>query len=340
MNFISARLTPTSTAKLAEIKATASPQTHRKAAIINDQLGRQYSFLSGCLDRTSGNVNLLTVARWFSNLDPIMQSTLGQAEPFTWLKHLHSHGATLPNGVPWHLSALIMEEYVHSQQASRDRINTIMEDRASTESSHPTTFFVPPGTSSRSSLRPSWSGDRLHDGRVSFEPTLDSIHHIPEAASRKSGDSTYSSIFSGSSMAHPVSPTRFPARDVLPPKLERRPHNESDDASSARHSLRSDADPRRDAIAQTIQKVDSEGSSNPSGMLLMSGPPTARPSLNDTEVTFTEPNSLMSASRNTSRSALRVSLPPVERLSMIIEQQRQQEVEEARADREYELKAQ
>ncbi|GAW07090.1 hypothetical protein LENED_009057 [Lentinula edodes] len=92
--------------------------------------------------------NLLKVSKWYSAQDPLVRSSLEKAEPFIWLKHLEKKrnikqpkgeeghkdkaggeednvkedptAATTTNTttrLPWHLSALIMEEYILAQSA-------------------------------------------------------------------------------------------------------------------------------------------------------------------------------------------------------------------------------
>ncbi|KAH7880899.1 uncharacterized protein C8R40DRAFT_1261516 [Lentinula edodes] len=88
--------------------------------------------------------NLLKVSKWYSAQDPLVRSSLEKAEPFIWLKHLEKKrnlkqpkgeeghkdkaggeednvkedpSATTTTRLPWHLSALIMEEYILAQSA-------------------------------------------------------------------------------------------------------------------------------------------------------------------------------------------------------------------------------
>ncbi|KAJ3867181.1 hypothetical protein EV359DRAFT_35046, partial [Lentinula novae-zelandiae] len=92
-------------------------------------------------------LNLLKVSKWYSAQDPLVRSSLEKAEPFIWLKHLEKkRNLKQPKGeegnkdkpgeeedhvkedptaattttttrLPWHLSALIMEEYILAQSA-------------------------------------------------------------------------------------------------------------------------------------------------------------------------------------------------------------------------------
>ncbi|KAJ3872480.1 hypothetical protein F5051DRAFT_480309 [Lentinula edodes] len=89
--------------------------------------------------------NLLKVSKWYSAQDPLVRSSLEKAEPFIWLKHLEKKrnlkqpkgeegqkdkagreednvkedptATTTTTRLPWHLSALIMEEYILAQSA-------------------------------------------------------------------------------------------------------------------------------------------------------------------------------------------------------------------------------
>ncbi|KAJ3795061.1 hypothetical protein GGU11DRAFT_688575 [Lentinula aff. detonsa] len=124
--------------KLSRIKTLSSQSTSKKVAITADQLGRRYSLIYN-----SFGFNLLQVSKWYAGQDKLVRSSLENAEPFIWLKHLekrkhHAEGGELvdvhkddgnhttatTSRPPWHLSALIMEEYVHAQNAKdRPQVN-------------------------------------------------------------------------------------------------------------------------------------------------------------------------------------------------------------------------
>ncbi len=232
-------------ARLSRIKTIASPQTMRKRAIIADQLERQYKLVYGALSTSSDNFNILKVSRWYGSQDVIVRSSLEKAEPFTWLKHLDLRGVKGQIRMPWHLTSLIMEEYLQAM-TRHDRITTIMEDPSSRTTS-PNIFHSPyPSSvlpnfpmssrgSSHSALGPSLTRYTSNEGRVSFEPLIESNRNSLEITSRKSADSIYSSIYP----VQPVmvgSPASSKLNVVGSTRKYRERSNDSDDASSAVNS--------------------------------------------------------------------------------------------------------
>ncbi|EPQ60381.1 hypothetical protein GLOTRDRAFT_67962 [Gloeophyllum trabeum ATCC 11539] len=104
------------TQKLKRIREKARPNTIRKAAITSEQLQRRYNILYASLTSKAGPLNLAKVVGWYSSQEPIVRSTLDQAEPLTWLKHLlDKRGERASSRLPWHVTALIVEEYLKSQ---------------------------------------------------------------------------------------------------------------------------------------------------------------------------------------------------------------------------------
>ncbi|KAF9245759.1 hypothetical protein BU15DRAFT_85454 [Melanogaster broomeanus] len=91
------------------IKAEASPPTVRKAAIVSEQLGRRYNVVYGSI-ANEDPVNLAKIARWYAGSGTETRAWLDSAEPLTWLKHLLNRRGKQRS--EWHISALIMEEYV------------------------------------------------------------------------------------------------------------------------------------------------------------------------------------------------------------------------------------
>jgi hypothetical protein len=79
--------------------------------ITADQLRRRYVFLSNALKTDPKASNpILTVVKWHAGLDPLVQATLEQAEPLTWLKHLRAKRPGRDPRFPWHVTALHFEE--------------------------------------------------------------------------------------------------------------------------------------------------------------------------------------------------------------------------------------
>ena len=116
----------TFTEKLSRISSRASSQTILKASITGEQLRRRYKLIYEPLASKQAPLNLVQIARWFETQDEPVRKSLEKAEPFTWLKHLDK-GTFKPPRSSRHLSALIMEDYVHTQNLW-DRMQTISED--------------------------------------------------------------------------------------------------------------------------------------------------------------------------------------------------------------------
>ncbi|KAK7695187.1 hypothetical protein QCA50_002377 [Cerrena zonata] len=255
------------TEKLAKIHKKAKIHTIRKADITREQLGRRYAaMLPSNKTNSTLPINLLTVAKWYNGQDAVVQTALDKSEPLTWLKHLlDKEGRESTSRFPWHLTALIMEEYVRSKTRP-ETMETIPEDGVMEvinqtpphvssvghgDNRSPSTSswsYSVPGTS----LEPSLSRRKpSHDGQVSFEPQVDSGRDSIGEDYRGSVDhgirmrqDTYSprssinsSIFYG--RVHGLSPnsSRLHFRD-LASRLKRKPYPGSDDGlSSARNSI-------------------------------------------------------------------------------------------------------
>lgn len=214
--------------KITRIKALASPQTLRKAKITSEQLGRRYNLVYGVLSVGSSPLNIARVARWYGSQEPVVRGSLEKAEPFTWLKHLDKHNARPSERSPRHLSALIMEEYIHAQ-LHHDPMKTIPEDFAVHNSTPDVSispslvnsqlFLVPSRASSHYSADYSSTRQQSSEGQISFEPHVRSTRNSLEAESVQSGKSSHSSIISrpSSSAIYPTS-TRFQTHDFTPPK--------------------------------------------------------------------------------------------------------------------------
>ncbi|KAI0068164.1 hypothetical protein BV25DRAFT_1793524 [Artomyces pyxidatus] len=255
----------------ATIRASMKPQTLKKAAITSDQFRRRYAQLYASLDSTSVTLDPVKVVQWYTKLDPLVQSSLDQAEPLTWQKHLRSkHVVRGAPRFPWHLSALLVDEYV-KMQSRRGTMETIPEDilltspsfRGTSPSETPS-FFTHGDIPSHYHLEASLSRRRSYDGHVSFEPLVESGRQSIGDESRRSVDgitrpwkqsasgpadsprsSVYSSIFSGSNhsqnpgAASPASSGRH-LRDLATRVRRRTNAYESDEASSSHHSVSDD----------------------------------------------------------------------------------------------------
>lgn len=240
--------------KISRIKSFAQPHTLKKAVITADQLRRRYAFLSNSLNTEprAGNP-ILTVAKWNTGLDPLVQAVLEQAEPLTWLKHLRAKRPGRSPRFPWHVTALLFEERVRAQaRLAAMAMETIPEDvlsglessplsRSSPEQALSSPSFNAFMQSSRDHLHPSLTR-RRSDDHISFEPII-------ESSRRSLDDSRHNSGFFNGSRSHGASPSssRIYLRDFA--SRVRRKGAESDEASSSHHSASEDIgradDPRK-----------------------------------------------------------------------------------------------
>ena len=217
--------------------------------ITADQLRRRYAFLSNALkiDPKAGNP-ILTVVKWHAGLDPLVQATLEQAEPLTWLKHLRAKRPGRDPRFPWHVTALHFEERVRAQARlaamametiPEDVLNSLDSPSNSPEQPHASSSYHPLfAHDTRDHLHPSLSRRRSDDGRVSFEP-------ITEPSRKPVDDSRNSSLYSGffngpRTRGHSSSrsSSRIYLRDLA--ARVRRKGNESDEASSSHQSISED----------------------------------------------------------------------------------------------------
>lgn len=251
--------------KIARIKSEAKPHTLRKAAITSAQLQRRYDLVYRSLKGPT-RLNTAGAVRWFASSRPDLQTSLDEAEPLTWLKHLlDRRGRNSTTRLPWHLSALIVEEYVRSQ-ARPDTMETIPEDPAGTsptsqQSSPIAPYLIRSRPSSHNSFVPSISRRLSYEGHVSFEPYMDSTRTSFERESRRNGDgnlkawrhslpgvvdSPHSSLYSSNQsvssninnrpdMDRPPEGSPLLIRDTTG-RLRRRPYGSEDSFSSARNS--------------------------------------------------------------------------------------------------------
>ncbi|KAF9269977.1 hypothetical protein L218DRAFT_913882 [Marasmius fiardii PR-910] len=350
--------------KLSRIKTLTSQRTLQKAAITSDQLQRRYQLTYAALSSGSKRYNLPMVARWFDGQDKIVQSALTKAEPLTWLKHLERKDPSSKRS-GWHLSALIMEEFLQAQNAS-DTMAIIPEDPSLASPDLPShhhsvlSFPSPSLASSRFSGHP-LSGHISSEGRISFEPFVESGRQSLE--SRKSVDSAPSSILSGGSpnrsikvldISSPVASAQH-----LLDGTRHHPGSGSERAASPRTSLHDHSDDndhktKRQSLqaGDTIERQRSQGSSHISlsgdeprvqrmslkdGIRLQLSPTFQsphRPSSLKSEKAMKSPSDMLS-----NRPKVRISLPPSVRDSEERDRLREEEQDDIKADHEYRLKS-
>lgn len=246
------------TDKLARIKSMVTPLTLRKAEMTKEQLERRYHVMLPKGNARSAPFNLLDVVRWYDKQDPGVKAALDRAEPLTWLKHLMDKRQLKHPRLPWHLTALIMEEYVKAR-LSHQPMSTIPEDGVPPKTPSPTTFSQKEPMSPSSG---SWSWNpsprvldaparRSYDQQISFEPHIETGRDSIGTESRPSSEgftrhwrhslpagmtgSAPSSIYSGKQNG-PSSHRRHHLRN-LAKRIRGRQYDSEDALSSRRNSL-------------------------------------------------------------------------------------------------------
>ncbi|KAG1813279.1 uncharacterized protein BJ212DRAFT_1482736 [Suillus subaureus] len=181
--------------RISRIRSKTKQPTFRKAAIVSDQLGRRYNLVYNSISNEDP-INLAKATRWYVDSDPGAQAWLDSAEPLTWLKHLLDKNGSKRS--KWHLSALIVEEYIKSNRID-STLPIIRDDSTSARGgSFPSdvSLILPsyPFHSIRSSpsLHHSF-GDSLRrirssDGQLSFEPRIDSVRSSIDGDYRRANE--------------------------------------------------------------------------------------------------------------------------------------------------------
>ncbi|KAJ7492419.1 hypothetical protein FB451DRAFT_1078464, partial [Mycena latifolia] len=317
-------------AKILQIRTKTSPRALERASVACDQLGRRYNLIYNSISSPTG-FNISKVARWFGSQEGVVQSSLEHAEPFTWLKGAgKARRATQRN--PWHLSALIMEEYIlqlrgNSKSQVHHRIASLNSSPSLSFSSRPQ--FPSPQGSSYFSLGPSLARKSSFEGRTSFEPLGEPGQRSMDQESRRSGESGYSSILSASSLPHQlVSPTNSHFH-LIPSRVG------SDNGGSSRNSLSEHSDDGGRNGGRRKRPIIPPAPLNHD--ILKADRPDGRPSSVDKASLNIPPTA---TGRNFGQRKVLVSLPSGDNLRLQMEQRRQQDADEEQANREYELKKQ
>lgn len=167
--------------RISRIRAEASPPTVRKAAIVSEQLGRRYNILYASV--ASGNpVSLAEIARWHAGLATETQAWFDSAEPLTWLKHLLDRRGKRRS--QWHVSALIVEEYIKFKKGTASSTPLPQSPVASSSLEAPSSQYRLKSTARQISAPPSDSSPgtssrrvRSSDGHpISFGPLVGKSH--------------------------------------------------------------------------------------------------------------------------------------------------------------------
>ncbi|KAJ7446445.1 hypothetical protein B0H11DRAFT_2336879 [Mycena galericulata] len=333
-------------AKIFQIRTQASPRALQKASMVCDQLGRRYNLIYNSLSSPTG-FNISKVARWFGSQEPVIQASLEQAEPLAWLKDLESTRKS-NHRIPWHLSALIMEEYIlqlrgTSKPQTHDRVASLNSSPSLSIASRPRCSS--PHGSSYFSLGPSLSRKLSYEGHISFEPVIESGRRSME--SRKSGESGFSSIRSGSSLHHAISPTSSHFH-IIPSRIGSETggssHSEhSDDGGRKKRPIVPPAPLNRDLLSSSTVKpnvvpdLKPLPTSVPDDVKLRSEKREGATSSIDKSSLDMPPTA---TGRNFGQRKVRLSMPSGDNLRLQMEQRRQRDADEEQTNREYELKQQ
>lgn len=156
-------------------------------------------------------VNLTKAARWYANSEPNTQAWLDSAEPLTWLKHLlDKRGGKRSK---WHLSALIVEEYIKSNRIDsnlpiiRDYSTSPQAGSLSNASlSIPSNHLHPIRSTPSLQIPFGDSSGRIRslDSHVSFEPRIDSAGSSVDGDHKSADDTNRSWRHNLSSLVDPT----------------------------------------------------------------------------------------------------------------------------------------
>lgn len=126
-------------------------------------------------------MNLAQIARWHAGLGTETQAWLDSAEPLTWLKHLLDRRGRRRS--QWHVSALIVEEYIKFKKGVASSMSVPQSPAASSSLETPSSRYrlksaarqisAPPSDSSPGT---SLSRVRSSDGQISFGPLIADSH--------------------------------------------------------------------------------------------------------------------------------------------------------------------
>jgi len=296
--------------------------------VTSEQLGRRYKLVYASL--SDGTLlNLIEVARWYSAQGALVKGSLDKAEPFIWLNHLDKRRANHPNRSPWHLSALIVEEYI--QARTRNNTMGIIPEA-----------FVTPSTASpvlpNPALPQSFAGAASAEGDTPPRPILEAIGTSLESGSRKSTESSFSSL----PILAPPSIHGFPAQDRILRPSKKSPENNNDnsslsDRSDGRLAVLSSPKPDINAVIGSDQSENGYHARAPITLHV-----TAPSPLSTSEANLSFPRSPTQRSRTTidsivgRRGVARTSFAPRNRLSTPTEIRFRRAMNEEKA---YELKA-
>ncbi|KAG6885265.1 hypothetical protein C0993_003955 [Termitomyces sp. T159_Od127] len=335
--------------KLCHLKSISSPQTIKKAKMTRDQLERRYNLIFGMLP-TGRCLNNAKIVRWYGKQDVSTRSTFERTEPFTWLKHLENRDNKSMDRSIWFISALIAEEYLrtnnqHESVATIPKHDPFREGFHEPPASPPFIHSQLASVTSRISLndfpgRPYVRKSTFED-RLTFQPRINSARTSLEVDTRRSHDSSLSSLPVGSSLNLPASPTKrsgkpqeVPSQPIpisldLPVsqsmehfRLDESDHGDSGNQKSPKRSP--DMNIKVVGISDELEEVP-----NGTGITLqLTAPP---PSNADVAKSQSVPSPAHSRPAISSRLRTHVSLPSADRTPKSSEAQQQREADEQKA---------
>ncbi|CAK5264511.1 unnamed protein product [Mycena citricolor] len=315
-------------AKLDQIHSKLSQRATEKAAVVAEQLERRYHLLYNSLD--SGPLNPCKVLQWLDEQEDAVKSNLEQAELALRVEPRKNKKRSR-----WELSAFVVEEYALERRGMARAPSTSDPLTSITSSPNiplpsPIAYSSPQG-SSYFNLSPALSRQMSAEGNP-LEQQVGSGRRSFE--SRRSGESGYSSMFSGSSL-----PVAVPYS--ITPALHRRV--DSDNASSNDEHSDSEARPKRPILApvprsSTLKAVPRNLLSDlkPSLSPIPDDQRLTSPSVD--RLTVEMPQTARNVSFGRSSSRVRIAIPSMEDVREQQESRRQQEMDEEEAIRDYERK--
>ena len=137
-------------------------------------------------------VDLADIIRWHAGLGAETRAWFDDAEPLTWLKHLLDRRGKRRS--QWHVSALIVEEYVKSKKGTTSSTPPPQSTAASSSLETPSSQYRAKYAARRISAPPSDSSPgtslsrvRSSDGNISFRPVVENSDSVGNSQTRGEG---------------------------------------------------------------------------------------------------------------------------------------------------------
>jgi hypothetical protein len=336
----------------------------RKVAVTARQLAIRYKVYQESYTRNLP-FTMLMVARWQANLTDNERLWKEKQEPLNWLRHLEKRGTTAITRSGWVLSGKVIEDSF-----------MLYKYRSELPNFHPPLSPFPglPDADFRfpSQTSASLSHEELPLSRSSFEALQRINRPSLDVMSQRSGNSTFSSLFSSPSNSNLLlltGTTSPPTSNLQSLHSKERTvvqnghaRNDSEGAASANFSTKSDVPSVHSvSLAPNLSRISDvkeikEEEHSPPPLFDYSASPTSvdikepkpqAPALLPAIELLEKPEDIEkpkeakqspAVSRLLDRRAHRISLPSMDRLSTIIESH--QHENQSQVDHEYELKSQ